>query len=231
MVNYQNGKIYKMINEVDNWVYIGSSTMNYLSTRRAGHCVVANDEQSRLHTPLYEAMRKYGNDKFHIVLIKLFPCSSRAELEAEEYSTVQQMIKDGHNLYNLRLAQTGFGHREDSKQKIKEAMMGRVITEEHKQRISTGLKQKFINEPKKGGKDHTRFNFGCISFEDKGQNSRWTFSSKEFNKQHKTSFGCNKYGYGQAKQLAEAERLNMYPEWEKTQDKKDFDELAHLIEL
>jgi len=90
-VNYQNGKIYKVVNDVNDMVYIGSTTTP-LSKRMSGHRLIK--DTSRFH----ESMRTIGNDHFQIILIELFPCTCKAELEAREYSVMNEFAKD--QLYN-----------------------------------------------------------------------------------------------------------------------------------
>ena len=75
MVNYQNGKIYKIINENNDIVYIGSTTQA-LSQRYQKH------------------HHKSPNHK--IILIENYPCNSKEELCKKE----QQIIEQHTNLLN-----------------------------------------------------------------------------------------------------------------------------------
>src|SRR4051794_29536212 len=97
MPKYANGKIYTLVNSVNNTVYVGSTAVPYLCTRMCGHRADSNrDRQS----PLYEAMRTLGSDKFTIVLHHLFPCTSKDELVAEEMKTLDLYIAAGTPSYN-----------------------------------------------------------------------------------------------------------------------------------
>ena len=80
MVNYQNGKIYKIINENNDIVYIGSTAEYYLSSRYAKH--------------------KYKAPNHKIILIENYPCNSKEELCKKE----QQIIQQYDNLINMRKA-------------------------------------------------------------------------------------------------------------------------------
>jgi len=92
-INYQNGKVYKIVNDVNDMVYIGSTTTP-LPKRFSGHKAQSRDRTSKF----YEAMKSIGVDHFRIVLIELFPCTCKAELEAREFTVAGEHEKD--KLYN-----------------------------------------------------------------------------------------------------------------------------------
>ena len=76
MVNYQNGKIYKIINEDHKIIYIGSTAEYRLSTRYAKH---------KLKAPNHK-----------IILIENYACNNREELRKRE----QEVIEEHTNLLN-----------------------------------------------------------------------------------------------------------------------------------
>jgi group I intron endonuclease len=94
-VNYQNGKIYKIVNDVNKTVYIGSTT-RMLCQRMGTH----RWDAGRCTSPLYTAMNQIGIKRFSIVLIKSYPCKDNDELEAEEYRVIDEFQADGVSLYN-----------------------------------------------------------------------------------------------------------------------------------
>jgi len=63
MVNYQNSKVYKIINENNEIIYIGSTAEKHLSQRFQTH------------------RHKSPNNK--IILIENYPCNNREELRNE----------------------------------------------------------------------------------------------------------------------------------------------------
>ena len=76
MNKYEKGKIYKIVSNYTNEVYIGS-TIQSLSQRMAGH------RQDFKRASCSSALiLEYGDARPY--LIKYFPCNSREELEAEE---------------------------------------------------------------------------------------------------------------------------------------------------
>lgn len=92
-IDYKNGKIYKLVNDVNDMIYIGSTTTT-LSRRFSGHKAHAKAASSNIYT----AMRELGCDHFKIVLIELFPCTCKAELEAREYAVINGL--DRETVYN-----------------------------------------------------------------------------------------------------------------------------------
>ena len=90
MVNYQNGKIYKIINENDEIVYIGS-TAQKLCRRYNAH--------------------KHKAPNHKIILIENYSCNSKEELCKKE----QQIIEEHSDLFNKQRAYIS----EEQKEKYK----------------------------------------------------------------------------------------------------------------
>ena len=86
MNKYQNGKIYQVVDVGFNKCYIGSTTEE-LSRRMARHRERYKDYckgGGRKYERSMMLFDEYGQDNCKILLIKDFPCKSRAELEREE---------------------------------------------------------------------------------------------------------------------------------------------------
>ncbi len=84
MVNYQNGKLYKIVNGVNDEIYVGS-TCRSLSMRMANHRASA-----KIHTSkLYQSMTVIGVKHFKIVLLCEFPCDNNDQLRAKEHEYIQ----------------------------------------------------------------------------------------------------------------------------------------------
>ncbi len=92
MVNYQNGKIYKIIDENNKIIYIGSTTQ-ILSQRYQRH--------------------KYNAPNHKIILIENYSCNSKEELCMRE----QQIIEEHSDLLNQYRA---YCSEEQKKEKAKE---------------------------------------------------------------------------------------------------------------
>ena len=88
-INYQNGKIYKIINEDNEIIYIGSTAQELLCDRYKNH---------KLKAPNHK-----------IILIQNYPCNSKQELCMKE----QQIIEQYSNLLNKYKA---FSSEEEKKE-------------------------------------------------------------------------------------------------------------------
>jgi hypothetical protein len=117
MVNYSNGKIYKIeaVNaEPDEKVYVGSTTKEYLSQRMYFH-------KNHYHkwkdgkcdkVMCYDLFDKYGIDNCVIVLLEIVNCNSKDELLSKErqyYKTLHCINK--HNPKVLDIDKEGFKER------------------------------------------------------------------------------------------------------------------------
>lgn len=78
-MDYSNGKIYKITNDIDDDTYIGSTTST-LTKRWSNH----KAKSKICNTPIYTKMREMGIEHFCISLIENFPCSNKTELERRE---------------------------------------------------------------------------------------------------------------------------------------------------
>jgi hypothetical protein len=78
--SYQNAKIYKIVNDIDQLIYVGS-TIKSLNIRFTEHKCHAKLHPER---KIYKHFMKLGIDHFEIKLIKNYPCSGRTALDIEE---------------------------------------------------------------------------------------------------------------------------------------------------
>ena len=81
-MDYANGRIYKILNSIDDEVYVGS-TCQSLSKRMYKHKDTSKYSLDK-KSPLYQLMRQIGEDSFYIELIESYPCNSKEELTARE---------------------------------------------------------------------------------------------------------------------------------------------------
>jgi len=70
MANYTNGKIYKIVNDIDNEIYVGSTIIS-LSRRKAQHKAKGKKNQNR---KLCKNCNSIGWQNVSIVLIERYPC-------------------------------------------------------------------------------------------------------------------------------------------------------------
>jgi hypothetical protein len=94
MVNYQNGKIYKIVSNTDDELcYVGNTTLPLLCKRmvehRSGYKRWKNGKNS--YTSSYILFDKYGIENCHIELIEMFPCNSKDELTKKEGEYIRSL--------------------------------------------------------------------------------------------------------------------------------------------
>ena len=85
MVNYQQGKIYKIVDNTNGNVYIGSTCKKTLAERLSGHKARYNAWKLRPHnnSPM-TSFKILENMNYDIMLIENYPCKSKDELFARE---------------------------------------------------------------------------------------------------------------------------------------------------
>jgi hypothetical protein len=104
MVNYSNGKIYKIICNITNECYIGSTCEPILARRLAGH--VANYKSYlKGKGNNVTSFKIIANGNYNIVLIELFPCDTKDELYSRE-SHYTQTIQCVNKIKNQGLNNT-----------------------------------------------------------------------------------------------------------------------------
>ena len=79
-MDYKDGKIYQILNKVNDEVYVGSTIQPL--------CKIMYEHKSRCNklydNRLYQVMREIGYGNFYIELIETFPCNNKEELRARE---------------------------------------------------------------------------------------------------------------------------------------------------
>jgi len=136
-------------------------------------------------------MRFHGVKKFKIMLVKDFPCDTEQQLVAKEFQIMRKYVAKGIVLYNT----------------ITENGKHSILT---KKRMSERTRGSGNNNYGKVGASSARFQRGCIS-SSTGNKAAWAFTWRENGKQRKKSFSSRKFGYDEAKQLAEEYRDKIYP--------------------
>jgi len=96
MVNYQQGKIYKIVCNVTGLIYVGSTCENTLVGRLRGH---RTDFKRFLEDPIHHLCLPIFlvlfNRDFNIYLLENYPCDSKDEL-----LDIEQFYKDNIDCVN-----------------------------------------------------------------------------------------------------------------------------------
>lgn len=152
MVNYQLGKVYKIVG--NGFIYVGSTCEKYLSNRLAGH----NSKFKRFQegTSNYLTSFKCLSDENHYIeLLQLFPCGSKDELHACERKWIEQL-----DCVNKRIpTRTDKEYCEDNKEKIAEYKKkyyqdNKEIIEEYYKQYNQDNKEKIAEQKKQYWQDN-----------------------------------------------------------------------------
>ena len=90
MTDYSKGKIYKIYNNINDDIYVGS-TVERLCVRMAKHRATAKLYKYKSKNKLHPAINEYGVDNFYIELIENYPCNNTEELRAKEGEWIRQI--------------------------------------------------------------------------------------------------------------------------------------------
>lgn len=80
MPNYRRSKIYKIVNNKNNHIHIGTTTNLRLSSRLAQHKSAVKNKKDFRGITRY--MKDFPQYTFSIVLLENYPCNSKDELNA-----------------------------------------------------------------------------------------------------------------------------------------------------
>ena len=127
-VDYSKGKIYKITNDFNNDIYVGS-TCDTLVKRFSNH---KNDsKKERLQEiNLYKLINNIGFDRFRIELIENCPCEDKYQLRQRE----GYFIREIGTLNMLIAGRIRTEYVQDNKEKIKE--IDKKSREKRKEKIS-----------------------------------------------------------------------------------------------
>ena len=115
MSNFQNGKIYKVVNNLDSEIYVGSTTMD-LDKRMIKHTC---DAKQRPHlSKFYTYMNDTGIDNFEIELIEDYPCETQEELRKREGKVIKAMATLNQRIAGRTPAEYDKEYKKKNKDKI-----------------------------------------------------------------------------------------------------------------
>jgi group I intron endonuclease len=116
-MDYNNGKIYCILNYINSDVYVGS-TCSMLHKRMHEHRAKANYTTRTYGSkaPIHQAMNELGPEHFYIELIEPYPCKSKDELKARE----GHYIRERGTLNMLIAGRTKKEYIKDNQEHIKE---------------------------------------------------------------------------------------------------------------
>ena len=150
--DFGKGKIYKITNDYNDEVYVGS-TCDLLTKRFSNHKGDHIKERCK-NMPIYKLMNEIGFDRFRIELIEDYPCQDRYQLRQREGHFIREFgtlnVKIAGNIVDKR--EYDKEYREINKEKKKEN--DKKYNENNKKKIQEYHKEwRENNKEKKRSKD------------------------------------------------------------------------------
>lgn len=99
MLNYDNGKIYKIISDQSDKIYIGSTTKKYLSSRLASHVKNFKAWKKGSYNKYVSSYEILEYEDHKIILIESYPCKTRDELRSREQYWIEKFKDLCVNMY------------------------------------------------------------------------------------------------------------------------------------
>ena len=146
MVDYENGKIYKIVSDNSDLVYIGSTAKYELKDRLAGH---VGDFNGGKYCSSSELIKQ---PHYAIIEVEAYPCNSKTALTTQERFWILKYRDEGINVVNVNIPsgieadsfadwtkQYNKQYRQDNEDKIKEA--SKKYRQDNKEKIDDYNKQ------------------------------------------------------------------------------------------
>ena len=139
MVNYGNGKIYKIVDFSNKNFYVGSTAQPKLCSRLGEHVSKFNCYMRGTNPKYCASMEILINENYKIFLLEIYPCNSKEELNMKEQEHIDKLRCD--SLVNKQDAYVSKEdmlikqkkYREDNKEEIK--IKKQIYNQEHKEEI------------------------------------------------------------------------------------------------
>jgi hypothetical protein len=167
-INYQNGKIYKIVCNVTDEVYIGSTCQPTVARRMAKH-VDNYKEHKKGKCGYTTSFRIIEREDYNAYLIESFPCDSKDELTKREGEVIRQMKTECTVVNCVIPGRTKAEYRNDNadkikagKQKYRENNADKIkeYREQNADKIKTG-KQKYREDNTDKIKEYREIKYTC----------------------------------------------------------------------
>ena len=139
--NFENAKIYKIINDVNNEIYIGS-TCNTLIKRFSSHKSDSKKEKF-INRPLYKLINEIGFERFRIELIEDYPCENKYQLSQREGKYIKEIGTLNYNIPGRTVSEYYKVYRQLHIEKLSEK--NKVYHQSHKEELKEKKKMYIEN--------------------------------------------------------------------------------------
>ena len=165
--SYSNGRIYCIRNNVNDDVYVGSTTQP-LSQRFQKHkCDLKNPKKNNFK--FYQYMNELGEQNFYIELIEEYPCENIEQLRRKEGEWIRKMATLNTKIAGRTTREYYEEHLEDKKEydklyheenKDKRSKQAKERYEKDKERIKQRVHDRYYREKDKI-KEYTKQTLEC----------------------------------------------------------------------
>lgn len=150
MVKYKNGRIYKLVNNIDDKIYVGSTTQS-LCRRKVEH-KSRSKNKIKSNYKVYKHLNKIGWENVDIVLIEKYPCNDKEVMHKRERYWIELLgaslntsiptrkIKEWVEKNKDKLKNYKKEYRKQNKEKIRKQQ--KEYQKKNKQQISSNRKIK-----------------------------------------------------------------------------------------
>jgi hypothetical protein len=146
--SYENGKIYKIIDNTNGNFYVGSTNYVKLCSRLGKHRGYLKDYMNGSSQKYYASMEILINENYKILLLETYPCKNRDELRMKEQEWIDKLRCD--KIVNKRNAYVSKEdmiikkkqYYEDNKEEMN--INSKNYREEHKEELK--IKRKIYQE-------------------------------------------------------------------------------------
>ena len=142
MPNYKLGKIYKIIDNTNDNIYIGSTCEYILSRRLAGHRSMYDRyvKGAKNYTTSFEILK---NENYCIILLESYPCDTKDQLTARE----SYYIQNNECVNKVIPDRTNKQYKQDHREKILE--QHKEYYNKHKERLLEMNKEHYNDNKEK----------------------------------------------------------------------------------
>ncbi len=131
--DFSYGVIYLITNNINGKVYIGQTTSDIPKSRWNGHIYCARHNVATYY--FGNAIKKYGADNFTFEIIK--NCTDQEDLNYwEKYYIDYYDSRNRKKGYNTKEGGSHGKHSEETKEKLRKINIGKILSDEHKLKLS-----------------------------------------------------------------------------------------------
>ena len=115
MVNYENSKIYKIVDNTNGNIYIGSTCKKLCDRMSAHKSAYKNYPAKSKYCSSFEVLK---NDNYDIILLEEYPCENVEQLRAKEREYIDKLECVNTSIPGRSKAESDKNYYENNKKKL-----------------------------------------------------------------------------------------------------------------